>query len=208
MGQTFGNFAVSLFLLLIPALVTAETDPILLTGVTLRKTTGTLQQQFILADRATLEEATGIVDVEALELQVDQANDMKLNATADRGDVVIAGKAPGAPLILQDLREIRRYARNFESEAANGDLILRGDERHSTADIETIGSLESEIIIWSKKYRRVFLPAPFTQRADAENGSLEINGAALSVDHDFQNWTYYADNQTSGNLTFTVKGKK
>lgn len=178
-------------------------DQIRLTQVTLSVTSGTLELQHVNAKEAFMADRASKVVVSDLDIEAAEPGRPTIKAQAEQGTIVI-----GAPKARETDRvhpptqaQILAYGRDFESLAANGDIMLSGVTKPASGRVDNQGSIESNRIIWSDKYDRVIIPEPFKQEGKGKDGStVYVEGAALSVDRGFTNWEYFTDKERSGLL--------
>ena len=174
-----------------------------LTGVTLSVTSGTLELQHVVAQKAYLGGSNSTIVVEDLDVVTKEEGRPEINAQAEEGTIVLGapkGKAEDRKRAPSQ-QEILEYGRNFTALAANGDMMLSGTTKPASGHMGDQGSIESKKIIWSDKYDRVIIPEPFKQHGKGGDGTIvDVEGAALSVDRSFTDWTYFTDSNQGGNL--------
>lgn len=197
---------VTLLLLLAAAAGARAADVMLITGLDVRMTSGTVELQHLRADRAELAPDAMSILASGVEMTSQIGTSERVTATAPTAVIVLRKSAtPGTRAVLPppDLPAIRDLDANFLEQARFGDLMLLGDKEPTAAALQSGGNLYAERIIWSQSYNRLILPRPFKQVREMPDGSIvTTSGGALSVDRQVTLWEYFAPDNEPGVLIF------
>lgn len=165
-----------------------------LTGLRIQVTEEDRILHNIHSETASLSGDRSMVEARALTLSANEDTTQTITSFAPRALVHLGGDRtpPAETAPAPSLDEIYFYDRNFSSEAVEGDVLLLGEGNQIETNVGDSATLHSERLIWSALYERLLIPVPFRQTNQLPGGEVVIVGEALSVDHDFREWTYFA----------------
>ena len=193
-------------ILVLAALSARGADVMLITGLDVRMTSGTVELQHLRAERAELAPDAMSILASGVEMTSQIGESERVSATAPSAVIVLrkqGGARDRAAKGPPDLTAIRDLDANFSTRARFGDLMLLGGEEPTTAALQSGGNLYAERIIWSQSYNRLLLPRPFKQVREMPDGSrVTTSGGALSVDRGATLWDYFAPDNEPGVVIF------
>ncbi len=181
---------------------------LVVTGVDLKTTSGTLVVQRVTAEEAVMSDDGLRVITSKLQLTsfLDDEGG-KIKATAPGGEIVVGGeKIVWEPSIPKpDYFSIKYYGTEFSTSGARGDVLLVGnDEEDVVAEIGERATVNAPALIWSKRHNRFLVPRPFDQVGVIGSGDeIHISAAALSADEFFHEWIYYTAEDESIVIEYT-----
>lgn len=176
----------------------AAAQDLRLTGIDLTATSGTLELHRVRAATAVLNSTSTQILTDELEFVANAGERGPLVARADYGFVAVDGTRPPSaePLPRPSFDEILEYRRRFTQEATYGDVLLDGRDGQAEAKLGQESAILSKEIIWSEHYGRILIPEQFQQLSSmADGGQFKATGVGLSVDREFNQWTYFGDDE-------------
>ncbi len=177
-----------------------------MTSVDLVTTSGTLEVQRVTAGEAVLSDDGTRINTQKLSLSVRATGDRLIHASAPEGVVIVGGeekKAPSNRSRRLGLQEIMKYGSDFADNAGPGDILLDGKGEGAVATLGEDGEIRADQLIWSDRLSRFLLPGNFKQQGSmGVDTSMRVTGAAVTVDQDFRNWTYYSDKKTPAEIVW------
>ncbi|MEO8377767.1 MAG: hypothetical protein ABI579_08850, partial [Candidatus Sumerlaeota bacterium] len=153
----------------------------------------------ISAREAVLSADGARIDTKELNLSLQLAEDRKVSADAPEGIIIVGGddKKPLAKELAKaktPYDQMMAYGANFLANSGPGDLLLNGKGRPTVARFGDDGEVSSEKLIWSDKLAKFILPGQFKQSGHVSaDTNVSVTGAAVAIDQQFRNWTYYGD---------------
>lgn len=161
-------------------------------GFELTATSGTLELQRVRAEAGALTPDGRMVAMRDLSFRLSLASGENVEATAAEGFVMIAGERRAEVQRRPSYPEVAQYGARFETEAGNGDVLLRSEEGPTRVTFGNRGRLETQQLVWSEHLGRLLLPTSFRQEGSFGGAEVKVSGGGLTVDRQLRHWVYFA----------------
>lgn len=196
-------------------------DDILITGLEVLQTSGTLVVRQLNAGKAVLDKADGSLLTEDVTMTIRSSDrpDDEIVVSCPASRYYFSGeeldlepgfsKAPTAKEMRAIRRELSASPGDVPSLAnpARGDVVLVSPAGGFgvRAAMGDRGGLEAENLVWSARHQRFLTAGPFLQTLRLpEGGTVKTAGGGFATDQAFSEWTYFALDADA--IQFDLKG--